>query len=152
MTAASKTPKAGFTLIEVILSIALLAFAITIIMAALAAGNSYAANDARRSLATNLIQRVFHDIELTDPLPNARSPMLGLNPVNWNASPQRTDLWFDANGNPVPSRNRAFFRLELTTNRDPSGALGHLHARVAWPATTTRADGSAECFTSLLLP
>jgi type II secretory pathway pseudopilin PulG len=144
----------GFTLIEVVLSIGLLAFAILVIMAALGTAGRYAANDARRTLAVDLLHRSFHDLELAGAPGVRRSPLLGLTPIRWAPTPATIRLWFDADGNLVESQDRAFFRCELLATQDPRGALGHLHGRVVWPVRKTgdRPDGHVELFTSLLLP
>ena len=148
------SPAAGFTLIEVVLSIGLLAFAIMVIMTALGTAASYAANDARRTLAVDLLHRGFLDLQMATTPGSGRSPTLGLSPIEWGSKPATFRLWFDANGTLVETPAKAFFRCELTANRDAAGGLGHLHGRMAWPVRKTgrRTDGNVELFTSVLLP
>jgi type II secretory pathway pseudopilin PulG len=145
---------AGFTLIEVVVSIGLLAFAIMVIMAALGTAGRYAANDARRTLAVEVLHRSFHDLELASAPGARRSPLFGLTPIRWAPTQATIRLWFDADGNRVESQDQAFFRCELLATQDPQGALGHLHGRVVWPVRRSgdRPDGNVELFTSLLLP
>lgn len=147
-------PAAGFTLIEVVLSIGLLAFAISVLLAVLDAAGRYAANDARRALAVELLHRSFRDLEMTDTPGSGRSPTLGLEPVDWTATPVKVRLWFDADGRLVDSQGEAFFGCELTANKDATAPLGHLHGRVEWPVRRpgARKQGNVELFTSMLLP
>lgn len=145
---------AGFTLIEVMLSVGLLGFAIMVILAGLETAGRYAANDARRTLAGELLHRSFRDLEMAATPGSGRSPTLGLAPLQWGSEPTTLQLWFDADGTPVESRSKAFFRCELLASRDGARNLGHLHGRIVWPARKPgeRADGQVELFTSLLLP
>ena len=145
---------AGFTLIEVVLSVGLLAFSIMVIMTALGTAGSYAANDARRTLAVELLHRSFRDLELAQTPGSGRSPTLGLEPITWGPTAANIRLWFDADGTLVETQGKAFFRCELIANRDDKGTLGHLHGRVVWPVRKSgdRADGQVELFTSMLLP
>lgn len=153
-TTRQHAPAAGFTLIEVVLSIGLLAVAISVIMAALDAAGRYAANDARRALAVDLLQRSFLDLEVANRPGGGTSSMHGLAPVDWTAAPVKIQLWFDAAGVLVESRSKAFFGCELLANKDAGAALGHLHGRMVWPARKAggRVAGKVELFTSMLPP
>lgn len=146
--------QAGFTLIEVVLSIGLLAFALAVIMAALGTAGRYAANDARRTLAVDLLHRSFKDLELANATNSKRSPLLGLSPLSWGPTPATVQLWFDVDGTRVASRSKAFFRCDLSATQEASGAVGHLHGRIVWPVRQSgdRPDGHAELFTSMLIP
>ncbi|MCF7674438.1 MAG: type II secretion system GspH family protein [Akkermansiaceae bacterium] len=145
---------AGFTLIEVVLSIGLLVFAITVIMAGLDAAGRYAANNARRALAVDLLHRSFLELEMANRPGAGRSSTLGFKPVDWEAAPVKVEVWFDADGTLVESPSKAFFRCELLANKDATAALGHLHGRMVWPVRESggRQEGNVELFTSMLLP
>lgn len=144
----------GFTLIEVVVSIGLLAFAITVIMAALGTAGQYASNDARRSLAVELLHRSFRDLELANKPGTERSPTLGLTPIDWKNSPSNIRMWFDVDGAVVTTQDKAFFRCDLMATRDAAGAVGHLHGRISWPARQSKRGvaGTVELFTSMLVP
>jgi type II secretory pathway pseudopilin PulG len=154
MKAVPSRAPAGFTLIEVVLSIGLLAFAVTVIMAALNTAGHYSANDARRALAVDLLHRGFRDLEMANTRGGAPSPVLGLKPIAWSKGADTQRLWFDADGGRVDTAAQAFFRCDITANPDPTGAVGHLHGRVTWPARNPqgRTNGEVELFTSLPLP
>lgn len=145
---------AGFTLIEAVLSIGLLAFALAVILTGLGTAARYAANDARRAVAVELLHRCFRDLEMVGKSGVGRSPTLGLAPLAWGGSPAAVQLWFDADGAQVASRSEAFFRCDLLANREAEAPLGHLHGRVVWPVRKSgaRADGQVELFTSWTLP
>ena len=145
---------AGFTLIEVVMSIGLLAFAIMVIMSALGTAAHYASNDARRTLAVDLLHRSFTDLGLVNKPGTQRSPTLGLGPLTWGSSPSKLQVWFDAGGNVVTTQSKAFYRCDLTATRDERGAVGHLHGRILWPVRQSGrgVDGTAELFTSMSLP
>lgn len=148
------TSPAGFTLIEAVLSIGLLAFAVTVIMAAMNTAGNYSANDARRTLAVELLHRSFRDLEMANTRRGGPSPVLGLEPIAWGKGADTLRLWFDAEGGRVETAAQAFFRCDITANPDPTGAVGHLHGRVTWPARNPqgRTSGEVELFTSLPLP
>ncbi|MCX6875600.1 MAG: hypothetical protein NTW21_17600 [Verrucomicrobia bacterium] len=147
-------PANGFTLIEVVVSLGVFAFAVVVIVGSLASGSSYAANDARRSLAVEVLHQCFRDLDFVKTPTSKRSPTLGLAPIAWDAKPVQVRLWFDPAGRLVTSEQEAFFRCDLTATRNAAGSLGHLHGRMGWPVrnSSKRSEGKVELFTSLLLP
>lgn len=147
-------PAKGFTLVEVMVSLGVFAFAIVVIMGSLGTAGSSAANDARRTLAVEILHHCFRDLDLAKVPANGPSPTLGLTPIAWQAKPAKVRLWFDADGKRVTDEKQAFFRCDLTPRRDAVMLLGHLHGRIVWPAMRRQGppDGDAELFTSLLLP
>jgi type II secretory pathway pseudopilin PulG len=155
MKAKRRATGSGFTLMEVTVSVGLLVFAILVIMGSLGTAARQAANDARRTLAVELLHRCFRDIDMAQQQGGAaRSPLFGLEPVAWGAAPVKVRLWFDADGDRVEQEQDAFFQCDVTASRDAGGLLGHLHGRVVWPARRAKGspDGEAELFTSMLLP
>ena len=148
------SPAQGFTLVEVIVSLGIFAFAIVVVISSLGTSGSYAANDARRTLAVEILHTCFRDLDQTKTPGTTTTPVLGLTPIKWADSPAKVKLWFDANGKRVTGDKDAFFTCDLTPALDPTGLLGHLHGRIVWPArrTTKVNDGDVELFTSLLLP
>lgn len=144
----------GFTLVEVVVSLGIFAFAIVVIVGALVMAGSDAGNDARRARAVDLLHTCFRDLDLAKAPGGNRSPTLGLAPLAWASTPQQVRLWFDANGTLVDGEKAAFFRADLTATRDPAEALGHLHGRIVWPVRhgIGGTAGDAELFTSVLLP
>lgn len=146
----------GFTLIEVMVSLGIFTFGIVVIMASLGVSSKDAGNDARRSLAVEILHNCFKDLEFAMVSGVPVSPTFGLNAVSWTSSAPTT-LWFDANGTRVDGMNDAFFKCELIPTLDTSGNsdnLGHLSGRVEWPAKRGKGapDGEAELFSSLILP
>lgn len=141
----------GFTLVEVVVSVGLLAFAILVILGSLGYSGRLAANDARRTQAVELLHSCFRDLDPARNPGGGSTPVLKLAPLAW---PSKVRLWFDAEGNPVPDAQQAFFKCDLSAVKDASAPLGHLHGRIVWPAkrTTGSPDGDAELFTSLMLP
>ena len=150
----SPTPAHGFTLIEVMISLGIFAFAIVVVIGSLGTSGNSAANDARRTLTVEILHHCFHDLDLAKSSTSDPSPTLALAPIPWDAKPARLRLWFDASGQRVADAKQAFFRCDLTPTRDPALPLGHLHGRIVWPAKRLQGapDGDAELFTSLLLP
>ncbi len=149
-----KMPAKGFTLIEVLVSLGVFTFAIVVIVASLGTSGSYAANDARRTVAVEILHSCFRDIELAKSSGSGTSPTLGIQPISWESSPAKVRLWFDIDGRVVGSEKEAFFKCDLTPKRDAAGPLGHLHGRIVWPAKRLKGapDGDAELFTTMLLP
>ena len=144
----------GFTLIEVMVSLGVFTFAITVIVASMGTSGNYAANDARRTMAVDLLNNCFNDLEFVKTSDSKESPTLKIAPISWNASPPKIRLWFDMDGKRVDAVNKAFFRCDITPNKDAAGPLGHLQGRITWPAKREKGapDGDVELFTSLLLP
>lgn len=144
----------GFTLVEVMVSLGVFAFAIVVIIGALVAGGRDAGNDARRALAVDLLHNCFRELDLVKVPGSAHSPMLGLAPLTWGGEPVHLRLWFDVSGALVDSEQRAYYKADLTATRDAGAALGHLHGRVIWPARHGSGGiaGDVELFTSLVLP
>lgn len=147
-------PVKGFTLVEVLVSLGVFAFAIVVIVSSLGSSGTYAANDARRTLAVELLHTCFRDLDFSKASVNVPSPTLGIAPIAWDATPPKIRLWFDGDGKRVDSDKDAFFTCDLTPKRDPAARLGHLYGRIAWPAKRRSGppDGEAELFTSLSLP
>jgi prepilin-type N-terminal cleavage/methylation domain-containing protein len=147
-------PTQGFTLVEVMVSLGIFAFAILVIVGSLGTSGAYAANDARRTLTAELLHTCFRDLAFARTAASAPSPTLGLAPLVWGPAPTKVRLWFDVAGQRVDDEKQAFFKCDLTATREASGPLGHLHGRIVWPAQRQKGapDGDVELFTSLLLP
>lgn len=147
-------PTQGFTLVEVLVSLGIFAFAMVVIVGSLGTSGAYSANDARRTRSADLLHTCFRDLSFARTEGSAPSPTLGLEPLVWGPTPAKVRLWFDGAGQRVDDEKRAFFKCDLTARRDPAGSLGHLHGRIVWPAQRQKGapDGDVELFTSLLLP
>jgi hypothetical protein len=155
MNGCPRSPVAhGFTLVEVVLSLGILALSITVIMGSLGASGRLAANDARRATAVDLLEKCFRDAGGVMRPAGTPSPMLGIEPLVWDAKPAKRSLWFNAEGERVEKEEESFFRCELTSIRPNNVRVGHLHGRVVWPARRrgVSPDGEVEMFTSLFLP
>ena len=144
----------GFTLIEVMVSLAVFAFAIVVIVGSMGVSGNQAGNDARRTIAVEILHTCFRDIDLTRNGGSENSPVLGIKPISWSGTPAKIRLLFDIDGKLVNSSNDAFFACDLTSSKDPATSLGHLHGRIFWPAKRQKGapDGDVELFTTLLLP
>ena len=146
--------ESGFTLIEVLVSLGIFTFAIVVIVTSLGTSGTYAANDARRTVALEILHTCFRDIDLAKSPGSETSPTLGIARIPWESSPAKVRIWFDIDGRKVSTEKEAFFKCDLTPTRDPASPLGHLHGRIVWPANRLKGapDGDVELFTTLLLP
>ena len=144
----------GFTLVEVVVSLGMFAFAIVVVVGALVTAGRATGNDARRALAVNILHTCFRELDWVKAPGSPPSPTLGLVPLAWASTPVRLRLWFDADGSLVDSEKNALFKADLTATRDSGAALGHLHGRIVWPVRHGMGGlaGDEELFTSLLLP
>lgn len=149
-----QTAARGFTLIEVMVSLGVFTFAITVIVASMGTSGAYAANDAKRTLAVDLLHNCFLDLEFTKVGGSKPSPTQKIAPISWESSPPKIQLWFTADGKRVASLNEAFYRCDIVPTKDSAAPLGHLQGRIVWPAKREKGspDGTVELFTSLLLP
>lgn len=144
----------GFTLLEVLVSLGIFVFAITVILTSLGTSASSAANDARRSQAVEILHSCFEDMSLSGTAADAKSPIYKLQPIAWSSVPAPVRLWFDAEGKQVTDAKTALFECNIIATKDPAAPLGNIDGRIVWPAKrkTGAPDGVAELFTSVLLP
>ncbi len=144
----------GFTLLEVIMSLGIFAFAITVIIASIGSSAGSAASDARRTQAAEILDSCLQDLSLSPAAINSKTPMFQLEPIAWTAEPAKLELWFDTSGNQVAGTQDAFYKCEIISTKDSSAPLGNLNGRIAWPAKRGQGapDGQVELFTSILLP
>ncbi|KAB2641272.1 MAG: type II secretion system protein [Verrucomicrobia bacterium] len=144
----------GFTLIEVVVSLGMFAFAMVVIVGALVTAGRATGNDARRALAVDILHSCFRDLDLAKAPGSPPSPTLRLAPLAWSSTPVHLQLWFDADGSLVEAEKNAFFKADITATKDSGAALGHLHGRIVWPVRhgLSGLAGDEELFTSLQLP
>lgn len=144
----------GFTLLEVLVSLGIFVFAITVILTSLGTSASAAANDARRSQAVEILNSCFEDLAMSGTAADAKSPIYKLEPISWSATSAPLRLWFDADGKRVDDEKSALFQCEIVATKDTAEPLGNIHGRIVWPAKRKNGspDGAAELFTSVLLP
>lgn len=144
----------GFTLLEVLVSLGIFVFAITVILTSLGTSANSAANDARRSQAVEILNSCFEDLSLAGTATAAKSPIYKLQPIAWASDPAPVRLWFDAEGKQVADAKSALFECNIIATKDPAAPLGNIDGRIVWPAKRKNGspDGAAELFTSVLLP
>lgn len=143
----------GFTLIEVLVSLGVFLFVITVVIASIGTAGGSAANEARKTLAAGLLQDCLRDYGFVANTSATTTPALKLEPISWSGTPAGQTVWFDARGRRVKSADEAYFRCEIIPTRETAAPLGHLRGRMTWPAKRKEAapDGEVELFTSLLL-
>jgi prepilin-type N-terminal cleavage/methylation domain-containing protein len=144
----------GFTLLEVLVSLGIFVFAITVILTSMGTSATAAANDARRSQAVEILNSCFEDISLSGTAADGKSAIYRLQPIAWSSVPAPIRLWFNAEGKQVTDAKTALFECKITATKDPAASLGNLDGRIVWPAKRKSGspDGVAELFTSVLLP
>lgn len=148
-------PASGFTLMEIVISLAILAFALTTILLALGFASKSSAESISKSQAIEILELTFADINAANLNRFPKSPQYLIDTPDGAAPEHRELLWLDGEGRRVETRQDAYFRCELTFHQDSRHAeLLHLHGRVAWPALAKegRERQQIELLTSLLLP
>jgi prepilin-type N-terminal cleavage/methylation domain-containing protein len=148
-------PASGFSLIEIVISLAVLAVAITTIFLTLSYASKSTGESIGKSQAIEILEQTFADINAANLNRFPKSPQYSIDAPDGGAPQRRELLWFDSEGRRVEARQDAYFRCELTFHRDSRHAeLLHLHGRVAWPARAEegREPHQTELLTSLLLP
>lgn len=151
----SSTPcRPGFTLIEAVLSVAVLAFALAVIIGALGSAARLAAREQSKNTALQLLGDCFNDIRAGTASRSERSTVFQLELPATPPIASVQQRWFDIDGRPVDGESNAFFRCELAIRPDPSPGLVHLHGHVRWPARGNphKPDGETELLTSIALP
>lgn len=144
-----RTRGRGFTLMEVVVSIGVLAVALSVIVASIGFSSSRSAENTYKILALSLAETALTDVRGAIANGLDKSEILE---VAMPVSESRSEdiLYFDVNGLPV-EQGRGFFSCVLTffPDAEVSGLL-HVHARVFWPtrAMIGREQGSVEILTS----
>jgi hypothetical protein len=140
---------------EIVISLAVLAFALTTILLALSFASKSSAESISKSQAIEILELTFADINAANLNRFPQSSQYEIDAPDGAAPEHRELLWFDGEGRRVEARQDAYFRCELTFHQDSRHAeLLHLHGRVAWPALAEegRERQQTELLTSLLLP
>lgn len=150
---AVRRSKAGFTLMEVVVSIGLLAVALSAIAGSIGYSSRRGAETSRESQAVWMLEGMLSE---SREAVRGRQQTTAIHRFGIPRElPGSVELWFDGQGGQVEGREDAFYRCRLEFQPDPAGTrLMHLHGRVTWPAAAMegREQGSAELFTSLLMP
>lgn len=144
----------GFTLVEVVISIGVLAIALSVIVGSIAYSSGRGAENSRRLQALSLAETAVTD--LRSALNNSRTTttMLALaTPANPPVAKTQV-VYFNAEGVKVDSATGAFFKC--TVNYYPDAgvtSLAHVHLRVTWPALAKEGSeqGAAELLNSFAL-
>ena len=140
---------------EIVISLVVLAFALTTILLVLSHASKSSAESISKSQAIEILELTFADINAANLNRFPKSPQYLIDAPDGAAPEHRELLWFDGEGRRVEARQDAYFRCELTFHQDSRHAeLLHLHGRVAWPALAEegREPHQTELLTSLLLP
>lgn len=144
----------GFTLIEAVISVAILGFALTVIIGTLGYAARLSAENQHKGLAIDLVNDCFADLANGTRNELDRSRLYDLQVPAKDRQPGTQQLWFDIDGQTVKDESKAFFRCDLIIRPDPNPALVHLCGHVRWPARAPegKSDGETELLTSLVLP
>lgn len=145
----------GFTLMEVVVSIGVLAFALTVIVTSIASSNTTAANNSRKALAMSLAESVSADISSGLKNKLSTSALFQLTPLPGPSviAPTTPILYFDVNGAWIPTATAGrFFKCQLSYPLDPfysATSMTHVYyvqSRVTWPSSAAagREDGAVE--------
>jgi len=144
----------GFTLVEVVISIAVLAVALSVIVASVTYSSGKAADNSRKIQALTLAETAVSD--LRSALQNNRptTAILSFNAPVKPAAVGEAVIFFDAEGTKVANQNQAFFKCRLGYHPDAAiTSLTHVHTRIIWPAVAApgREQGAVEFLTSFSL-
>jgi len=144
----------GFTLVEVVIAIGVLAIALAVIVGSVAFSSGRGAENSRKIQALTLAETAVTD--LRGALNNSRtaSGLLAIEPPAKPPKAATKELFFDAEGVKVDSKAGAFFRATLNYYPDAGVAtLVHVHTRLVWPAMAKvgSEQGSVELLNSFSL-
>lgn len=145
----------GFTLIEVVLSVAVLAIGFTSVLLCLSYASSLSSESAGKGQAISILRNAFSDIRTAQNGGFQKSPQFDVKAPNADDDERRELLWFDEDGQQVAEQRDASYRCVITFHADPiHPELLHLHGRVAWPAQAKegREAHQMELLTSLRTP
>jgi prepilin-type N-terminal cleavage/methylation domain-containing protein len=143
----------GFTLMEVVVSIGILAVTLPTIAGTISYCNNRAAATGHDARATGLLDAMLSDLRF---VMRGGRPTTAIHGITVPKSvPATEEMFFDAEGVQVEGMDGAFYRCRLEFRPDESStSLIHLQARVTWPAAAPegREKGSTELVTSILKP
>lgn len=121
---------AGFTLVEVVLAVGIVAFGIIAIVTLLPTALVSVQDGKLEEAASDVVALAAADLRGT-PRSGVVSPLFGLNPFDPSALPVTMHL--DASGATVSAPDQAAFRLTMTPRPGANPELTIWHAAVEWP-------------------
>ena len=143
----------GFTLMEVVVSIGILAVALPTIAGTIGTCSRRAAESGHEARATWLLDGMLSDLRA---VVRGRQSATAIYEIAAPASVPATDeLFFDGEGVLLEDEKGAFYRCRLEFRPDESSAsLIHLQGRISWPAAARegREQGAVELVTSIVKP
>jgi prepilin-type N-terminal cleavage/methylation domain-containing protein len=144
----------GFTLVEVVIAIGVLAIALGVIVGSVAFSSSRGAENSRKIQALTLAETAVTD--LRGALTNARkeSGLLKIAPPVNPPKATTAEIFFDAEGVKMDDQKGAFFKATLNYYPDAGVTnLVHVHTRFVWPARAKvgSEQGSVELLNSFSL-
>jgi prepilin-type N-terminal cleavage/methylation domain-containing protein len=143
----------GFTLMEVVVSIGVLAMALAVIVTSIAFSGNRGAENSRKSQALSLAESAAADVTAALKQELTRSERLGIPPPAAGVEATET-VYFDANG-VTSDKAKGFYQCRVSYHPDKSiNGLTHMHLRVLWPARARpgREEGAVELLSSVKVP
>lgn len=146
-----KTDRAAaraFTLVEVVLALGVLTFAVLMLLALVPAGLQTNRDTREESLATNLIAAMVADWRAAGGTTNA-SRLFQFPPLDTAVSGTNT-VWVNESGQSVGAAD-ARYRVSYRLTVPPDGSLlpYYVDFTVSWPAQATNAVGKVEAVAAL---
>ena len=152
--------RGGFTMVEVVIAIGVLAIALAVIVGSIAFSSGRGAENARKIQALTLAETAVTDLRgaLNNPA-RAKNGLLLVDLVTDLRPPKplvaaTKEIYFDAEGVEVGSKTGAFFTATLNYYPDAGvSSLVHVHTRLVWPAAAAvgNEQGSVELLNSFSL-
>jgi prepilin-type N-terminal cleavage/methylation domain-containing protein len=149
----SEGRRSGFTLMEVVVSIGVLAMALGVIVTSIAFSGSRGAEHSRKSQALGLAESAAADISAALRQELAQSERLGISPPSAGVKATET-TYFDASG-VTSDEDKGFYQCRVSYHPDKSiKGLIHMHLRVLWPARARpgREEGAVELLSTVKVP
>lgn len=133
----------GFSLVEVTLSVGLLAFAMVALMALLPNGLTSSLDASRQTAAASVATRIVADLRATAAGPPPQvSAVYGVNLTNGFSR-----FFTDALGQPQTGRETADFLVEVSCGATPTNGNARTGVlRMRWPAADEDPSGSLSFF------
>lgn len=144
---------AGFSLIEVTMALAIMAFALVILLALLPMGLETTRSSAQLAMSSNLLSALISDVK-SIPADKTSSAFYEI-PV-WDESAQTGQIFLDEQGNRTTSGNFNYvvrWRIQRPPTNSHDPLLIHLRidpSKVADPPNVSAANGSVETLVALI--
>ncbi len=143
--------KRGFSLIEVVLALAIMSFCLIVLLGLLPLSLATIKNASEETTGINVVSTVVSDLKST-PATAQTSPTYQLSlPTATSSGNQSQTIYLDQSGGALPNATSAGARYKVTVTLSPPSLQNTITglAKLSWPAQAVNASPAVEVFFAL---